>query len=371
MSAIYDLLDDFCDEYHTHKTEEETRCLQRAVNQLESALEDPSLPQRLEGLRLAAKLAKELGDRPLCLLFDFFLASELIGTANDMIEGLAVLEPAAMESRSAEYDLKAQRIGLNNLLASAYSLVDPFGFSREIQEAGLLLESSPLTDNEDLCVGLGAKYEVEVTSGNHLAAKQVRDEIWAHARMLDDPLYYLHASTFDCDLAFLEQDWPGMVAAASSCLQIVAESQDASLPDGSAQGGDQLDLENDMDFRVVMAAQACGLAKLGCGQKIVHLEKSNSDSCVPAPARFFVFWAECHLALGDHSTAIKLAIESWHEVTGKGQHYREVQALCLVIRCSLAAESKQDVKAWVDLAQAAASQLRDPLPALQQIQALL
>ena len=188
MSVIYDLLDDFCDEYHNHKTEEETRCLQRAVNQLESALEDPSLAQRLEGLRLAAKLAKELGDRPLCLLFDFFLASELIGTANDMIEGLAVLEPAAMESRSSEYDLKAQRIGLNNLLANAYSLIDPLGFSREIQEAGLLLESSPLTDNEDLCVGLGAKYEVDVASGNHLAAKQVRDEIWAHARMLDDPL---------------------------------------------------------------------------------------------------------------------------------------------------------------------------------------
>ena len=79
MSAIYDLLDDFCDEYHTHKTEEETRCLQRAVNQLESALEDPSLPQRLEGLRLAAKLAKELGDRPLCLLFDFFLLERCPG----------------------------------------------------------------------------------------------------------------------------------------------------------------------------------------------------------------------------------------------------------------------------------------------------
>ena len=391
MSAIYDLLDDYSEKYATHECETEIKCFNQAITQLDVAMEEPSLKKRLQGLRDAVATSKKLADRQVSLLFDFYLASELIGTANDMIEGLAVVRPAAMESRSDDYELKSQRIGLNNLMASAYSLVDPLGYASEIKEAGLLVEASPLTDNEDLCVGLGAQYEVQIAGGNHVAAKQIRDEIWAHARMLNDPLYYLHASAFDCELAFLVQNWQGMVDAACHCMKLISASQDQFAADfsrdcratgdeatgeeatGDEATGDEAteNFESDTGFRIVSAAHACGLAKLGLGQQITHPETRNPDAGLPAPFHFYLYWTECHLALGDHSVATNLAVESWHEITGKGQHYREVQSLCLLIRCLLAAGRKQDVAGWVKLAQAAAQRLRDPHRAQKQIQALL
>jgi hypothetical protein len=376
MSAIYDLLDDYSEKYATHECETEIKCFNQAITQLDVAMEEPSLKKRLQGLRDAVAISKTLADRQVSLVFVFYLASELIGTANDMIEGLAVVCPAAMESRSDDYELKSQRIGLNNLMASAYSLVDPLGYASEIKEAGSLVEASPLTDNEDLCVGLGAQYEVQIAGGNHVAAKQIRDEIWAHARMLDDPLYYLHASAFDCELAFLVQNWQDMVDAACHCMKLIAASQDQFEADFSGDCGATEDdgtkhFESDPDFRIVSAAHACGLAKLGFGQQITHRETSNSDSGVPVPFHFYLYWTECHLALGDPSVATNLAVDSWHEITGKGQHYREVQSLCLLIRCLLAADRKQDVAGWVKLAQAAAHRLRDPHRAQKQIQALL
>ena len=207
MSAIYDLLDDYLQEYEAHKSQTEFNSLNEAIDRLDSAMQEQSLEIRLQGLRDAVAMSNKLADRPVSLVFDFHLASELIGVANDMVEGLSVVRPAAMESRSVEYELKSQRIGLNILLASAYALVDPLGFESEIEEVGAILEASPLTDNEDLCVGLGAQYEVQIASGNYQAAKQLRDEIWAHARMLEDPLYYLHAAAFDCALAFVVENW--------------------------------------------------------------------------------------------------------------------------------------------------------------------
>ncbi|MDB4422946.1 hypothetical protein N9053_02060 [bacterium] len=371
MSTIYDLLDDYSEEYETHESQAEAKCLNRAINQLDIAMQEQSLAIRLQGLRDAVALSKKLADRQVSLIFDFYLASELIGTANDMVEGLAVVCPAAMESRSKDYDLKSQRIGLNNLLASAYSLVDPLGYSREIEQIGLLLDASPLTDNEDLCIGLGAQYEVHIASGNRPAAEQTRDEIWAHARMLNDPLYYLHASAFDCELAFLAEDWQGMVNAACHCMQIVSSAEGGIQTDDPAADGDTANLESDSDYQVVSAAHACGLAKLGLGPQITHRDMSDLNSDLPVPFHYYLYWTECYLALGDHSTATKLAVQSWHEITGKGQDYREVQLLCLLIRCLLAADRQQELAEWVKLAQLAASRLRDPAPALKQIQALL
>jgi len=370
MSTIYDLLADYSEEYDKHESKAEVHRLNSAIDQLDLAMEEQSLMARLQGLRDAVALSKKLADRQISLVFDFYLASELIGTANDMIEGLAVVYPAAMESRSVDYAMKSQRVGLNNLLANAYSLVDPLGFASEIEEVGLLVEASPLTDNEDLCVGLGAQYEVQIASGNHLAAKQIRDEIWAHARMLNDPLYYLHATAFDCELAFVVEDWQGMADAACNCMQMISSSGRAVETDAGFSESEKADVESDSDYRVVSAAHACGLAKLGLGKQIAHREISNSGSHIPAPFHFYLYWIECYLALGDTVTATNLAMESWHEIKGKGQNYREAQTLCLLIQCLLTADCRQEAADWGKLALSAADRLRDPKPMREQVQAL-
>ncbi len=363
MSAIYDLLDDYLKEYETQRSEAEFNFLNQAVDRLDIAMQEQTLTTRLQGLRDAAAMSNKLADRPVSLVFDFYLASELIGNANDMVEGLKVLCPAAMESRAVEYELKSQRIGLNNLLANAYALVDPLGFRGEIEEVGLIVEASPLTDNEDLCIGLGAQYEVQIASGNYPAARHLRDEIWAHARMLDDPLYYLHAAGFDCGLAFVVEDWQGMVDAAFDCMEMISSSNETVI----VVDGESVDLRNDADFRVVSAAHACGLAKLGLGQQITQLEIGTSDSGLPAPFYAYWYWIHCQLALGNPARATSLAVELWQEITGKGQNYREVQILCQLIRCLQAAGRQDEVVGWAQLASAAAERLRYPEPMLEQI----
>ena len=90
MSAIYDLLDDYLQEYEKQRSEAEFNLLSQAVDQLDLAMQEHALITRLQGLRGAAAMSKKLGDRPVSLVFDFYLASELIGTANDMVEGLEV-----------------------------------------------------------------------------------------------------------------------------------------------------------------------------------------------------------------------------------------------------------------------------------------
>lgn len=367
MSAIYDLLDDYLQEYETQKSEAEFNCLSRAVNRLDHAMLEETLSCRLQGLRDAVAMSEKLDDRPVSLVFQFYLASELIGTANDIVQGLQVLRPAAMESRSVEYELKSQRIGLNNLLASAYALIDPIGFESEIDEVGAILEASPLTDNEDLCIGMGAQYEVQMARGDHAAARQTRDEIWAHARMLDDPLYYLHAAAFDCGLSHAVEDWQGMVDAAVDCMLMISPSNGTfKLIDGES-----VELQKDADFRVVSAAHACGLARLGLGQQIACLETGNSDPDLPAPFHFYFYWVDCHLALGESSIATNMAFESLQKITGKGQDYREFQALCQLIRCLHAANRKKEMANWTDRAHAVAERFRDPEPMLEQLRVLL
>ena len=367
MSAIYDLLDDYLQEYETQKSETEFNSLHQAIDRLDIAMQEQVLTTRLRGLREAVAMSKKLADRPVSLVFDFYLASELIGTANDMVEGLKVVRPAAIESRSVAYELKSQRIGLNNLLANACALVDPLGFAGEIEEVAVIVEASPLTDNEDLCVGLEAQYEVQIARGNYQAAKQLRDEIWAHARMLENPLYYLHAAAFDCGLAFVVEDWQGMIDAACDCMQLISPTNGTVV----TADGESVDLKKDADFRVVSAAHACGLAKLGLGQQITHLEMTNSGSDLPAPFHFYWYWIDCHLALGNPVLATSLAVESWQEITGKGQHYREVQALCQLIRCLQAAGRQDEISDWARLARAAAERLQDPEPMLDQVHSLL
>jgi len=378
MSMIYGLLDAYLAEYETEKSEAEFDRLSEAVDRLEDALEEESLEDRLGGLRAAVAMSRRLDDQQVSLVFAFYLGSELIGTANDMIEGLAVVRPAAIESRSAVYDLKAHRIGLNNMLASAYTLVDPLGYAQEIEQIGNLLEAAPLTDNEDLCIGVGTHYEVQIARGNFEAAESARDEIWAHARVLDDSLYFLHATTFDCELAFLANDWQGMVDAATRCWQMIA------LPDEPVQidkptsaqhetddpSDDDGDIESDSDYLVVSAAHACGLAKLGRAEQIFDLETSNPDPEQPAAYNFYLYWVECHLALEDHQAATNMATEGWHQITGKGQHYREIQLLCLLMRSLRAADRRLEISGWADLARSVAGQLRDPVPMLNRIKSL-
>ena len=367
MSAIYELLDDYLQEYDRHKSETEFNALNQASNRLDRAMQEETLTARLQGLREATEMSKKLADRQVSLVFDFYLASELIGSANDMVEGLKVVRPAAMESRLVDYDLKSQRIGLNNLLANAYALVDPLGFGGEIGDVGAIVEASPLTDNEDLCVGLAAQYEVQMASGNYAAARQIRDEIWAHARILENPLYYLHAAAFDCELAFVDEDWQAMVDAASDCMRMIS-------PTGSYVvmiDDEPVDLEKDADFRVVSAAHACGLAKLGLGHQIARLQMSNPEPGFPAPFHFYGYWIDCHLALGDPVSATRLAVESWQEITGKGQNYREVLVICRLIRCLKIAGHHQEVADWAQRAREVATRLSDPEPMLEQVRALL
>ena len=395
MSAMYELLDSFIDSYEAEKSEADVHLLQQAVDRLSEALEE-RLHLRIAGLREASAMSRKLGDEPLSLVFDFYLGHELIGVANDMVEGVAVVRPAAIASRAREYDHQAQRIGLNNMLASAYTLIDPLGYADEIEMIGRLVEDSPLTDNEDLCIGLGATYQVHLARGDVEAAMETRNEIWAHARALDDPLYYLHATTYDTELAFERGDWQAMVDAAEACwkmvehadgsggIDVVLQRKPETLGEFAA-GHDEVrrqqnldeeeerdplepDIESDADYMVVVAAQACGLAKLGRGDEIVGSETSNLGSEQPASYNFFLFWVECHIAMGKFEVAASLAEAAWEELSGKGQYYRETQMICLIIRALSTAGRLEDIDPWVRKAREVACHLREPACMLHQIE---
>ena len=429
MSLMYELLDVYAESYETEKSEAEFEMLHQAVERLNQAYEEDSLEARLKGLREAAAMSRKLDDEPLTLVFDFYLGNELIGTLNDMIEGVAVVRPAAMASRTESYAQRPQRIGLNNMLASAYTLIDPLGYADEIQTIGQLVEESPLTDNEDLCIGLGATYEVQLARGDIQAATETRDEIWAHTRALDDPLYYLHAATYDTELAFQRGDWQGMIDAAAACWEMVEQADGSNGIDGHLSGavddasddsighddveltgesapsafdresefGDSMsdnanwdgdgyrdsygdeeeedfdadgedDIETDTDYMVVAAAQSCGLAKLGRGDEILGAETSNPDPDQPAPYNFYLYWVECLIALDRSDEAVTMAEEGWEEMLGKGQHYRETQMLCLIVRALHAAGRPGEVDSWIRKAREVASLLLDPGPMNHQIE---
>ena len=416
MSLMYDLLDSYAESYEADKSEAESTLLLQAIERLNEAFEEETLAERLQGLREAAELVRTLDDEPLALVFDFYLGNELIGTANDVVEGVAVVRPAALKSRMESYAELPQPIGLNNMLASAYTLIDPLGFADEIRTIGELVEASPLTDNEDLSIGLGATYEVHLAAGNLPAAQATRDEIWVHTRALDDPLYYLHAGTYDTELAFEREDWQGMVDSAMQCIELseladgtngsdamfddaADEWDDESLEDeldepldqeenesgwnaesdsvDAGFEGDEFDeddefdddIESDTDYMVLMAAHACGMAKLGRGDEILEVETSNPDPEQPAPYNYYLYWVECLLSLGRCDEAVRMAEEAWEEMLGKGQHYRESQTLCLIIRALRVADRQDEIASWVRKAKQVASQLRNPEPMERQIDA--
>lgn len=414
MSLMYELLDSYAESYEADKSEAESTLLLQAIERLNEAFEEETLSERLQGLREAAELVRTLDDEPLALVFDFYLGNELIGTANDMVEGVAVVRPAALKSREESYTQLPQPIGLNNMLASAYTLIDPLGYADEIRTIGELVEASPLTDNEDLAIGLGAMYEVHLAAGDLPAARATRDEIWVHTRALDDPLYYLHAGTYDTELAFEQEDWQAMVDAATQCIELsdqadgtngsdamfddsADEWDDESLEDELDESLDQEehepgwsgdpdpvdlglddsdfeededfddDIESDTDYMVLMAAHACGMAKLGRGDEILSVETSNPDPEQPAPYNYYQYWVECLLSLGRHEEAVRMAEEAWEEMLGKGQYYRESQTLCLIIRALRIADRKDEIASWERKAKQVASQLRDPEPMDRQI----
>ena len=158
-----------------------------------------------------------------------------------------------------------------------------------------------------------------------------------------------------------------MVDSARNCFQMISQS-DGTI---ATVDGESVDFERDADFRVIAAAQACGLAKLGLGQQIAAVEMTNSDSDLRAPFHFYLYWIDCHLALGNPATAVSLAIESWHEITGKGQDFREVQTLCKLMHCLRADGRQQEVTEWAKLAKAVAERLQDPKPMLEELRAAL
>ena len=231
-----------------------------------------------------------------------------------------------------------------------------------------------------MCIGVGAHYEVQIAWGNFKAAEFARDEIWAHAQVLNDPLYFLHATTFDCELAFLANDWQGMVDAATRCWQMIAAPSDEPAQRDTPTGRkpevadqpdhDDGDFGSDSDYVVVSAAHACGLGKLGRREQILDRKTMNPDPEQPAAYYFYLYWVECHLALGDHAAATSLATEAWHEITGKGQHYREAQSLCLLMRSLRVADRGREIPRWAALARSVAGKLRDSKPMLNFIESL-
>lgn len=58
MSAIYELLDDYLQEYDRHKSETEFNALNQASNRLDRAMQEETLTARLQGLREATEMSK-------------------------------------------------------------------------------------------------------------------------------------------------------------------------------------------------------------------------------------------------------------------------------------------------------------------------
>lgn len=389
---MYDLLETYSDAYRKEKTADQSELLEQAIDCLSDAFDEPRLSEKLAGLRKAVAMTRELRDPLVEMVFDFYLANELIGTAQKIEEGIAVVRPAALLSRSAEYDEAPQRIGLNNMLASAYTLVDPAGYGDEIRTIVKLILSHPLADAEDRCIVLGARYEVELAEGDLDAARKSRDEVWAEAKEFGDPTYYLHAATYDADLAYISQDWAEMVNLAERCHQLIAEAVTAAeqeeddfdeevmkeLSFGNPFDEDEFDEdfddefdddEEDADAVIVEACRACGLAKLGRSSEVSDVRTGNPDSDAPKAYPYFLFWCEYHLANGDAQTAFEMAREGVNEMSGKGQYYRETEMIILLIRSLHAAGLTGETNELAQAARDAARHLKESGPMLARIEA--
>ncbi len=298
MSQIYDLLEDFLVEYEANRTSEELQILVDAAEKIEDAFESDSLAALLKKLRQAAKTVRQLDDEAVSFLFDFHLANELIGTAHRAHEGIELLRPAAIATRHDAYADSPLRLAINNMLGTALTLADPAGHADEIRLIDSLVAESDIADDEDRLISLGNLYEAEMALGNTAAAKAARDLMWDFAKALDDPDYYLHVVTFDCDLAYAERDWPEMVDAVERAWRM-------------GQAGD----EEDTDRLAVLGAHACALAKLGRRSLAARQQQTrNPHPERPAGFPFYQYWCEYHLEVGQAETAIAMAKQGYKEI---------------------------------------------------------
>ncbi len=346
MSQIYDLLEDFLVEYEATRTPEELRILVDAAEKIEDAFESDSLAALLKKLRQAAKSVRELDDEAVSFLFDFHLANELIGTAHRAHEGIEVLRPAAIATRHDAYADSPLRLATNNMLGTALRLVDPAGYVDELRLIDSLVVEAAIADEEDRIISLGNLYESELALGNIDAAKAIRDEMWVNAKTLDDPDYYLHVVTFDCDLAFATQDWSELLDAVERAWRL-------------GQAGD----EEDADRLTVLGAHACALAKLGRRSLAARPQQTrNPHPERPAGFPFFQYWCEYHLEVGQVDTAIAMAKQGYKEIRGLGQDYVEAQMLCLLIRSLVSGNQTEELDARIEAAYGVIDRLKYPEP---------
>lgn len=364
MSLMYDILDDYQDAYEAEMGEQDQALLAQAVQRLEEAYDEDSLEKHLEGFREACQLAGKLGDEQVTLIFDFHLANALIGTANRLDEGIEVVLPAAIKSRHRDYDDKPHRLGLNNMLASAYSGQDPVGFADEIRLIATMVQDSPLADAEDRFIAFGNLYESEIASGDLAAAIKSRDQVWDCAQELNSIIYFTSYATFETELAFLHQDWDGMLVGAERCWELLVKLQNEISDE------EEEDEFEDADFLIVAAAEACALAKLGRSEEVDEPEVGNPDPEAPAQYNFYLYWCEFHRTCGNLDVAVAMAREGVEETEGKGQHFREIQMILLLIEMLSAGRQKAEIAKWTARARETAARLKDPGPMLQCLEAL-
>jgi hypothetical protein len=346
MSQIYDLLEDFLVEYQEHHTPEQLQILVDAADKVEEAFESDSLAALLKKLRQAAKAVRELDDEAVSFLFDFHLGNELIGTAHRAHEGIEVLRPAAIATRDDAFADSPLRLATNNMLATAFTLVDPAGYADEIRLIDQLVADSPIADEEDRLLSLGNRFEAEMALGDVTAAKQIRDEMWTNAKSLNDPDYFMHMVTFDCDLAYVAQDWNELHNAVERVWKL-------------GKAGD----EEDTDRLAALGAHALALAKLGRRALAASQQHSkNPHPERPAGFPFFRYWCDYHLEVGQLDTAVAMAKQGYKEIRGLGQDYIEIQMLCVLIRALTANGQTEDVLLRVEAALTLADRLKDPTP---------
>lgn len=351
MSQIYDLLEDLLVEYQETRTPDELQILVNAADKLEDAFDSESLAAVLKKLRQAATSVRELEDDNVTLLFDFYLGNELVGTAHQAQAGIEVLRPAAQLTRTEAFAESPLRLATNNILATALALVDPAGHADEIRLIHRLVDESPIADEEDRLLALSNRFEAEVATDDLVAATQTRDEMWVNARSLDDMDYFVHLATFDCDLAYIQQDWSGLREAVEQIWRLEKAVD-----------------EEDVNWMAALGAHALANAK--SAQQAV--DGKNELTKNPFPERpagfpFYRYWCQYHLEVGNTQTAVSMAKQGYKEIRGLGQDYIEAQMLCVLIQTLAANGQHDDAQLRTNDAYSVAERLRDPQPLKKKI----
>ncbi|MFK8112018.1 MAG: hypothetical protein AB8B91_07435 [Rubripirellula sp.] len=366
MSLMYEVLDHYQEAYEAEMGDQDQAVLEHAIERLQEAYEEVTLEKHLEGFREAAMIAKKLGDEEVSFIFDFHLANALIGTANLLEEGIEVVLPGAIKSRGKDYEDKPHRIGLNNMLATAYLGSDPIGNADEIRLITTMISEHPLADAEDIFIAMGNLYECELSLGEIEKATQACDRVRQCAEELNSVVYFTSYATFETELAFLAQDWEAMLRGAEQCWEMLVTTQNQPV-----EGEEEEDDFEDADFLSVAAAEACALAKLGRADEVDEPEVCNPDPEAPAQYNFYLYWCEFHSTVGNHEVAVEMAKEGVEETVGKGQHYREVQMICVLV-CRLRAAGKMDqIQVWEERAREVAGKLSQPESMVAQIEAAI